>query len=351
MRSLAAGRNSIASEDNRHYIGFMKSAIIVVLLICVGALAGFGWHQSRQMIGLRVQLAETQTQLQAKPDTEERVAQAERKTKILQDVLTDTSKFAAEKTKQAEQLQQSLAEAKTNNANPFADMFKDPKMRDMIKSQQKAVLGPMIAKQYAAFYQQMNMTPEQTAAFKDLLVQKMSAGTEAGMSMLDSSLDATQRADLAKQVKAQTDEFDAQIKAFLGDENYKTFQDYEKTVPDRMVVGQFSDSLADGATALSQQQQTQLIQAMSDGRNNFKWTTDYNNANPANTDYSTMFTDQKIEQFAQEKQQLDQQVLAKAQQILTPEQFAAFKEFHTSQSAMQLVGMKMAAKMFAPKSQ
>jgi hypothetical protein len=178
----------------------------------------------------------------------------------------------------------------------------------------------------------------------------MLAGTDAGMSLMDGSLDASQRADLAKQIKSQTDDYDAEIKQFLGDDNYSAFQSYEKTLPDRTNVSQFNDQLS-GATTLTSDQQAQLIQAMSEERNNFKWTTDYNNQNPPNGDYSSMFTDDKLNQFTQEKEQLDQQILARVKQILTPEQLTSFEQFQTTQRQLQLAGMKMAAQMFAPKSQ
>ncbi|HZL79350.1 MAG TPA: hypothetical protein VFC17_10905, partial [Candidatus Limnocylindrales bacterium] len=212
-------------------------------------------------------------------------------------------------------------------------------------------MGPMIDKQYAALFQQLNLTPEQAATLKDLLQKKMLAGAGAGMSLMDGSLDAAQRADLTKQIKSETDDYDAQIKQFLGDENYPAFQGYEKTVPDRMTVSQFSDQLAGGASPLSNDQQQQLAVAMNDARTSFKWTTDYSNKNPSSGDYASMFSEDKINQFTQEKEQFDQQFLTRAQQILTPEQAAAFQQFQTAQRQLQIMGMKMAANMFAPKSQ
>ena len=337
----------------------MKNTLIAILVVAAVGLGIFSWRQQQQAGQMQSQLAQSQKQLTAaqsqlteKSGADEKVALAEKKSKILQDVLTDTSKFAAEKSQQAEQLQQSLAAAKTNanDTSPFAGMFKDPAMKEMIKNQQKAVLGPMIAKQYAALFQQLGLTPEQSASLKDLLQQKMLAGTEMGMSMLDGSLDATKRAELAKQVKAQSDAYDAQIKQFLGADNYSAFQAYEKTTPDRMVVSQFGDQLAGGPTALTADQQQQLIQAMGEERNGFKWTTDFNNQNPPNGDFTAMFTEDKMNQFAQEKAKLDEQTLARAQSILTPDQFTAFQEFQASQRQMQVAGMKMAAKMFAPKN-
>jgi hypothetical protein len=152
-------------------------------------------------------------------------------------------------------------------------------------------------------------------------------------------------------MKSETDDYDAQIKQFLGDDNYPAFQNYEKTMPDRMTISQFNDQLAGGPTALNADQQQQMIQMMSGERNNFNWTTDYNDKNPANGDFASMFSDDKINQYTKEKEQLDQQIFAHAQQILTPEQLASFQQFQTSQRDLQIAGMKMAAQMFAPKSQ
>jgi hypothetical protein len=330
---------------------FMKNIAIVILLMGAIALGTFCLHQQKQIAQTRAQLATSQKQLKERAEVDEQTTFAERKSKALQEVLVKTSAFADEKSKQAEQLQQSLAAAKTNNPmQGFAAMFKDPKMKELIKSQQKAFMGPMLDKQYAALFQQLNLTPDQTAQLKDLLQNKMLASADAGMSLLDGSADATQRVELAKQIKSQTDDYDAQIKQFLGDDNYQAFQAYEKTTPDRMTVSQFSDQLSGNTTPLSPEQQQQLMQAMSEERNGFKWTTDYNNKNPANGDFASMFTDDKISQFAQEKERLDQQILAHARQILTPEQITAFEQFQIAQSKMQMAGMKMAAQMFAPKS-
>jgi len=330
---------------------FMKNIVIVLLFLIALALAAVCLHQQNQLAQTRMQLDASRKQLQEKSAADENTAFTQKKSKALQEALMQTSAYADEKAKQAEQLQLSLAAAKTNNPlQGIAAMFKDPEARDMIKSQQKAVIGPMIDKQYAAFFQQMNLTPDQAAQLKDLLEKKLLAVGDTSLSLLDGSADAAQRAELAKQIKSQTDEYDAQIKQLLGDDNYQAFAAYEKTTPDRMTVSQFGDQLTGSASPLSPDQQQQLIQAMSEERNAFKWTTDFSNRTPANGDYAAMFTDDKINQLAKEQEQLDGQILTRARQFLTPEQIAAFEQFQTTQRKMQLLGMKMAAQMFAPKS-
>src|ERR1035437_3966740 len=233
----------------------MKNIIIAILLVATIALGAFCLHQQNQLTQTQSQLTSVQNQLKEKSGADEKIVSAESRAKILQNALTETAAAAGEQSKQVAQLQKSLVAKKTNEttnstASGLVAMFKDPKMKELMKSSQKMVMGPMIDKQYAALFQQLNMTPEQAATLKDLLQKKMLAGADAGMSMMDGSLDTAQRADLTKQIKSQTDDYDAQLKQFLGDDNYPAFQAYEKTVPDRMTVSQFSDQLAGGASQL-----------------------------------------------------------------------------------------------------
>lgn len=337
----------------------MKNIILAVLILSCAALAIIAVEQQRRAQSQSSQLAETQKQLAAaladlkeKSEAIDNARLSDAKAKILQQTLNESTAATAEQSKKAEQLEQSLTAAKTNNPlHGIAAMFKDPKMRDMIKSQQKAAMGPIIDKQYSDLMKQLNLTPEQAATFKDLLQQKMLAGADAGMSMLDDGMDATQRAEAAKQIKTQTDNFDNQIKQFLGDDNYQAFQSYEKTVPDRMSVGQFNDQLAGTPTALTSDEQQQLIQAMSEARNNYKWTADLNLQNPgANGDMASVLTEDNINKFVQEREQFDQQFLATAQKILSPQQFTAFQDFQNAQRQLQITGLKMAAQMFAPQA-
>ena len=47
--------------------------------------------------------------------------------------------------------------------------------------------------------------------------------------------------------------------------------------------------------------------------------------------------------------EFDGGMLARAQNILTPEQFTAYEKFVSAQRQMQIAGMKLAAQMFGTK--
>ncbi len=338
----------------------MKNIFIVVLLAVVVALGVFAQRQAGKSTQIltelqqaKTELATAQSELKASREAIDTAESVQRNSKALQATLVQTSQFAKEKEKQAQQLQEKLSAVKTNSSNPMAGMakmFNDPKMRDMIRTQQKAVMGPMIEKQYGALMKSLNLSEEQSTGLKKLLTDKMLAGADVGMSMMDDSLDAKAREELTKKVQADQVAYDAQIKEMLGD-NYPAYQSYEKSVPDRMVLSQFGDQLS-GNLAMSDGQQQQMITALTDARTGYKWTTDFSNQKDlGNGDLKTMFTEEKLNQFTVEKEKFDQQFLSQAQTILSAEQLKEFEAFQKSQRDLQLMSLKMAAQMFGSKNQ
>lgn len=337
----------------------MKNLLILILAAASVGAGAFCIVQRNQLRTESAELAQAQarlaaleTQLKQQADAVEQAKLSEAKAKLLQRTLTEASAEAVHQSKHAEQLKQSLAAAKTNNPmQSLAAMFKNPEIRKMMEAQQKAVMGPMIARQYADLFKQLNLTPEQTEALKTLLQNKMLANADAGMSLMDGSLDASQRDSLAAQIKNASQDYDNPIRQLLGDQNYQAYQAYTTTIPARTTIGQFGDQLAGTADALSPDEQQQLIQAMTDATSNYKWTAALNGqqlqnsgqGNPASM--MANLTEDNINQAAAEGAQFDQQFFLTAQQILTPGQAAAFQQFQNTWRQMQTSALKMAAQM------
>jgi hypothetical protein len=338
----------------------MKNTLIIILAIAAMAAGAFCIVQrsrsraaSSELTETQTRLAAAETQLKQQADAVEHARISEAKTSVLQKTLTEASAEAVQQSKQTEQLKQTLAAAKTNSPlKGFAAMFKSPELRKMMAAQQKAMMGPMIAKQYSDLFQQLNFTPEQTDAFKTLLQNKQLAGVDSAMSLLDDSLDASQRAALQAQIKSQNGDFDNQLKQLLGSDNYEAYQAYNKTIPARTTVNQFMDQETGTPNALRADQQQQLIQAMTDANSNYKWTSLLNQRNSQTSgqtvpmDAFKNLTEDNINQAAQEQEQFDQQLFTTVQQILTPAQAAAFQQFQSNMRQMQISSMKMAAQMF-----
>jgi hypothetical protein len=335
----------------------MKNIVVVVLLIATLGL-GAGWlYQLNQTKQSAAKLAAQQQQV---TDLEATAAAAETQSGRLREKLEAAQMESAANAGQAAQLSVALTnrieeviatlpeETNSKPANPLAEMFKSPEMREMIKSQQKTVLGGMVDKNYAAFFKSMNLSPEQSAAMKDLIMNKMLGDTEMGMEMMAGDLTPEQRTELADKAKERKQSLDQAIKDLLGEENYTSYEAYEKTIPDRMAVSQIKDQLGEGL-ALNIEQENLLIQAMSEERSGFKFTTDFNNQTDFSGDFASRFTEENLNQFLQEQQRLNERYLNRAQTILSTEQYTAYQKSLIAQQEMTKMGMTMAVQMFGPK--
>jgi hypothetical protein len=218
----------------------------------------------------------------------------------------------------------------------------------MIKKQQSTVFSTMIDKSYADFFTALQLTPDQSAAMKELLTKKMLVDADMGMQIMTGDLTADQRSAIVSQSKTDKDAVDAELKTFLGADNFTALQTYEKTIPDRTAISQFKDALTSG-TALNANQEQQMLQVVSQERQAFKFTTDFTDNSKFTGDFSSYFSDDKLNTFFDEQNQLNQRYLTRAQGILTPDQLTSYQKFLNSQQELQKAGMKMAAQMFGPK--
>ena len=333
----------------------MKNVIIGFLLLASVTLGGLLIQKNRQITQAEATLDARQKEI---ADLQADVTEREARAASLREKLDRSVTESAVNAGQAAQFSQALtnrvqAEAQlvTNAkpANPFAEMFKNPEMRDMIKKQQQTAYATLIEKNYADFFKTQQLTPEQASALKELITKKMGAGTDLGMQMMSGDLTADQRADLLKQVKASTDAATEEIKQFLGPDNYAAYETYEKTLPDRMAVSGFRDQLAGSGTALNNEQEQQLVQAMTQERQGFKFTTDFSDQSKFSGDFMSRFTEENMNTYFQEQVQLNQRYLDRAQSILSPEQFTAYQKSLTTQQEMTKMGMKMAVQMLGTK--
>ncbi len=334
----------------------MKNSAVIILL---AAAVAFGGLYLREHSKTR-EAGATAAALQEKvSELEARLSQQESRAAGLQTRLRDTRDRVVARADEVTQLRQVItnrAQADATNKNPMAEMFKgvgemmkNPETKEMIKNQQKAALNGIIDKSYGAFFAQLGLTPEQSAALKDLILNKGLVDAGTGMSLISEDMDATNRAQVLEQTKNEKEAIDEQIKQMLGEDNFKQFQSYEKSVPERMTVGMFRDQQAAGTAALTPDQEAQLVQLMGDERQSFKFTTDLSDQSRLTGDLAGNLTEEKVSQYLQEQEQLHQRYLSRAQTVLSTDQIGSFDKFLSAQRQMQKLGLQMASKMFAPR--
>ena len=221
-------------------------------------------------------------------------------------------------------------------------MMKDPAMKEMIRSQQKTMMKSM----YGGLFKELNLSAEQQKQFSDLLLDSQMSVVESAGDLSKGEGEA--RTNAVNAIAEKQKATQAQIKALLGDENYAKYEDYQKTVQDRMVLSQFQQQAAGTETALRDEQMQGLIALIKEERARTSPVIDDDPSKTAEN-LQKVFNSELFEKQMQWQEDLNKRVLSRAGGLLTPEQLKEYAEFQESQYNMMRMGMKMAREMFKGK--
>jgi len=206
-------------------------------------------------------------------------------------------------------------------------------------------MGPTVQLQYQSFFSEAHLTPDQVEGLKALLMNKMMTNMDIGQSMM-SNTNASEQADAFQKAKVANDAIEEQIHQFLGDAAFAQLQAYEKTLTERTSVNSFKDQLNGNATPLTPDQEQQLIQAMSEERNNYKFTIDFGKGSTFPGNIASYYSEANMGHYLQQLQGLNQNYLARARTILSPDQCGVYEKFLDDQARAQTAVMQMAGKMY-----
>jgi hypothetical protein len=222
----------------------------------------------------------------------------------------------------------------------LAEMLKSPEMKNMLRQQQKFALDM----QYGSLFKYLNLPPEQLEGLKELLIERQMAMMEAGLDLMKPGASAADRKEQALRAKELTEQHNQKIAQLLGEEQYGVFKQYEDTQPERAQIQMFKSGLT-GVDGVTEQQEHDLIRAMYEERQSM--TKDGGFPDQSNPDPAT-FTAQGMEKALDQLGKLQDRYAVRAADVLSPAQLEQFKRHQTQQRAMQQMGIKMAAQMFAP---
>ena len=223
----------------------------------------------------------------------------------------------------------------------IAKMLENPSMNKMMEASQRGAITSM----YGDLIQQLNLSSEEEAYFMDLLMFRQMTQVNAGMKMMAGNLSDEEKTELQTQMEDATELVKAEMKNFLNsDEDYESFEFFEKTLAERMMLSQAESSLTGTDNALSEETYEGLVQMMADQKENFSFTSSLNDSNTTGLDANT-FSSQNLENFKADQEALNLQILAEAEAMLSPEQYTAFEDALKSFTEMQIAQMDMAAQM------
>ncbi len=142
----------------------------------------------------------------------------------------------------------------------MAAWMNNPEVVQLMTEQQKSMLD----NRYAALFKELNLTPAQLDAFKNLLIEKQNVQRDVMMAANESGLNPREnREELNKLIAEARAETDAAIAAAIGQDKFNQYQNFEATTGQRFMVEQISRTMSYAATPLSESQSRALVQIFS----------------------------------------------------------------------------------------
>jgi hypothetical protein len=221
----------------------------------------------------------------------------------------------------------------------LAKMMKDPNTREMMREQQKAAINMM----YSGLFKDLNLTPDEKEQFKALLTDIQMRNIESAQGLFGTGDKTASSVDIAKQIAEAKGKTDADIRALLGDERFAIYEDYQKNMGERMQLDQFRTQVATESAPLEDDQAAQLMQIMKEEK---AAAPPVIPTDQTQLPRKEMFTTENFERQLQWMEDYNRRVLARAQTVLSPDQFKQYQSFQDQQASMQKLGLNMARQMF-----
>lgn len=236
------------------------------------------------------------------------------------------------------------AQAAATSQGGLREMMNAPGMREVMERQQALQID--IA--YAKLFDQLQLSPQEREHFKKLLVERQKTQTELSLKLMDGKLTSAQRQAIGQQIDRQRTAFDDTIRQFLNhDDDWQSFQHWEKTLPERSQYEMIGKGLfASSPEPLSTQQEQQLIDLMAEVR--ARPGSGGNLAGKTNLDPS-LLTDDLIKRQLQQIEVNGRIVAERAAEFLTPAQLQTLQTYQEQTASMTKSGIEMSKMLFPQK--
>jgi len=338
----------------------MKKSAVFLGVLCVILIGVCGW-QARELAARHRQAVRTEAALQeeqrlraeqekASQYLERRERDWQEKTMQLTALVGTLRSSEAGHTSNYARLPQtptSTAGTQTNDAagspggmfgkgmgEMLSKMMKDPNMREFMRAQQKIALKKM----YGPLIADLKLPPEQSQKLSDLLLDQQMKTLERSQDMFkDGNVDFKKAAEVSKDSE---NESEAAFQELLGPEKFAEFQEYKKTMGERMQLGQFKEQMQEAGSPIADEQAKQMIAVMKEERER------YPPAFDKDKDPAALFADEGMEKHFEWQEEVNRRVQERLGNVLSPEQLKAYAASQEQQLSMQKFGMKMAREMF-----
>jgi len=223
----------------------------------------------------------------------------------------------------------------------IAKMMEDnPTINKMVEASQRGAIGAL----YSDLIEYLDLDAEETKYFMDLLMYRQMKNVDVHMKMMSGDLTEEEKAALMEEVKLANETTQEEMEKFLNDpEDFAESEFYEDTIGERMMLSQMDQMLGDAA--LSEETYREVLEIMHDERESFDWSTDLHDNE--NRDLSPeRFSEENIQQHIADTKAAGELMDRRMQEILTPEQLAAWRQSGLAMQDMMIAQMQQAGQMF-----
>ena len=220
-------------------------------------------------------------------------------------------------------------------------MMENPGMKEMMKQQNLAQMDMRYGRLFDAF----QLNPEEKENFKQLLAARIAAQTELGLKLMDENLTAGQKKQIGADLEAAKKASDETIQTFLGnDDDYKTFQHWEDTRPERMQFDMLGGRsyFSSAGEPLTPEQEQKLVDVMATIRKAPSNLPDL--SKPENFSINNI-SDKQVQQQLQKMDRDAQTVAQNAAGFLSAAQLQALAKMQQQMRTMTEASLKMSGAM------
>jgi hypothetical protein len=142
----------------------------------------------------------------------------------------------------------------TSSFKQMADMFKTEEGKNMMKAQ----LAMATKMQYGDLARVLKLTPQEAEQVMALLNDRTAAVAGDPSKFWGGNLDAASVKKIGEDSAAARKEYDAKLKAVLGEQKFQELQAYDQTIGDRMMMAQMDPQFTAAGAPLQQEQRDQI---------------------------------------------------------------------------------------------
>jgi hypothetical protein len=231
---------------------------LALVSLAAVALAALAWHQYRELVVFRSQLADGDNA------TLKKQLEASRKTvKSLEEQLAAMRGRRGAGGDLAQEGGEGGADAGAAGAprrggrfGAWADMASNPEFQKLLAIQMKG----RVNQTYGALFKSLNLSPEQLAQFQGMLADKQQALMDVMQAAREQGINPRTDPDGFKTLVGQAvGQVDASIQQTIGDAAFAQYQQYQQELPERNVVNSLQQQLGYSQTPLTDDEANQMI--------------------------------------------------------------------------------------------